>query len=288
MSQHGFRVFASRGFSFSSWGATGAPGWFRNSGEFGIQMTIFVPLAIAFIMALKEYWGRGKRWFFYLLPVTGLVSIVASSSRGAQLAIIVVGLWFLIRTRKGIKWAIVMLLVGFMLYLIMPEAQKARFDTMGEDQTSVERLEHWRLGMGFVVENPLLGLGYKNWLDYCNFLSPFRDVEGVSCHQAHNMYVECVAELGVPGLIVFLWMLLLMFRRNSRTRIYASRLNNKFIMYVSYGLDGGLVGFMVSGFFISVLYYPFFWFQLAMTVALNEVSKGQALELDRTGSTKYV
>jgi len=288
MSQHGFRSFAIRGFSFASWGASGAPGWFKNSGEFGIQMTIFVPLSIAFIVALKDYWGRAKRWFFYLLPVTGMFSIVATSSRGAQLAIIVVGLWFMLKNRKGIKVVFGVLLVSCILYLIMPEKQMERFDTMGEDQTSVERLEHWELGMDWVLENPVLGLGYDNWLPYCNFLSPFKDVDGVSCHEAHNTYVECVAELGIPGLMVFLLMLLFMFRQNARTRIYARKLGNKFYMYISYGLDGGLVGLMVSGFFISVLFYPFFWFQIAITVALHELSKRQASELDQIELLKKV
>ena len=38
------------------------------------------------------------------------------------------------------------------------------------------------------------------------------------------------------------------------------------------GLDGSLVGLIVSGSFISVLYYPFFWINFAMTVALNNAA----------------
>lgn len=279
MSQHGFRTFATRGFSFASWGVSGAPGWFNNSGEFGIQMTIFVPLAVTFIMALKGYWGRFKRWFFYLMPITGLIAIVATSSRGAQLAIIVVGLWFVLRTGKGIKTAFGVLLVGSILYMVMPQEQKTRFDTMGEDQTSVERLEHWRFGVDTTIHNPILGIGYSNWLKYCWYKDPFKDIPAVTCHLAHNMYVECMSELGIPGLIVFMLMLYQMFKQNSRTRIYARKVDNKFLLFASHGLDGGLIGLMVSGFFISVLFYPFVWVQLAMTVALNEVSRNQAKEI---------
>ena len=73
MSQHGFRSYAARGFSFSGWGVAGAPGWFQNSGEFGIQMAIFTPLSIAFILALKESWGRLKRLFFLLNANYGVI-----------------------------------------------------------------------------------------------------------------------------------------------------------------------------------------------------------------------
>src|SRR5690606_37913092 len=49
MTQHGFLSWASRGFAFSGWGVTGSPGWFHNSGEFGIQLSIYIPLCLAFI-----------------------------------------------------------------------------------------------------------------------------------------------------------------------------------------------------------------------------------------------
>ena len=69
MSQHGFLTWLKRGFAFTTWGVTGAPGWFQNSGEVGIQMCIYVPLAIAFIFALSRYWSKPKRLLFPLNAV---------------------------------------------------------------------------------------------------------------------------------------------------------------------------------------------------------------------------
>ena len=37
MSQHGFRVWATRGFGFAGWGLAGPGGWFQNSGELAIR-----------------------------------------------------------------------------------------------------------------------------------------------------------------------------------------------------------------------------------------------------------
>ena len=92
MAQHGFISWASRGFSFTSWGLIGAGGWFQNSGEFAVQMLIFSTLSAAFVMALREHWqGRLKRWFFYMMPFTGVMSVMGASSRGAQLGLAVIG-----------------------------------------------------------------------------------------------------------------------------------------------------------------------------------------------------
>lgn len=265
-----------RGFSFASWGAGGAPGWFRNSGEFGIQMTIFVPIAIAFILPLRSYWGRIKRIFFYLMPITGLFSIAASSSRGAQVAIGVVGIWFIMKSRVGIKAVLGILILGWMLYTVLPPEMFDRYETMGEDKTSLERLSHWQFGMDVIHEYPYLGIGYKNWLDYCSFINP-EGLEPVNrCRLAHNTYIENASELGIPSLGIMLIMIFIMFWMNLKTRIRAKKINNNFLFYIAHGLDGGLVGYLVSSFFISVLFYPFIWVHLAITVALYEVSKNIA------------
>ena len=273
MSQHGFFSFAGRGFSYTKWGVTGSPGWFRDSGDFGIAMTVFSPLAFAFAFALKEYWGRYKKWFFYFLPITGMVSVVATSSRGAQLGLVAVGIWFLLKSRKGIKAMIGILIMGWALYAMLPERMLAEYQTAGEDRTSQDRLAHWEFGVDVAMDNPILGIGYDNWLAYCNFMNPnglgIRD----NCRLPHNTYIDAVAQLGVTGFVVYILMAFYVFRLNARTRVNAMNRGNKFILYIAHGLDGGLVGYMVSTIFFSELFYPVFWMQLAMTVALHNISR---------------
>ena len=67
-------------------------------------------------------------------------------------------------------------------------------------------------------------------------------------------------------------------RINSRTRINAKRAKNDFIEYVALGLDVGLVGYLVATMFFTTLFYPVFWIQLAMVVALNQLSKSSTIQ----------
>jgi O-antigen ligase len=273
MSQHGFFSFANRGFTFARYGVTGAPGWFRDSGDFGIAMTIFVPLALAFALALKEYWGRYKKWFFYFLPITGMVTIIATSSRGAQLGLLAIGVWFILKRRGGIKAMLGILIVGSALYFLLPEAMLARYHSAGEDTTSIDRLNHWHFGMQVIQENPVLGIGYNNWLTYCNFINPNGLGNLPFCRMPHNTYIEAASQLGVTGLVIYIWIAMYIFRLNARTRKNAIQFNNKLIIYLAHGLDGGLIGYMVSTIFFTELFYPDFWLQLAMAVALHEISR---------------
>ncbi len=275
MSQFGFFTFVRRGFSYTGWGVSGSPGWWRDSGDFGIAMTVFFPLAIAFALALKDYWGRYKRWFFYFLPITGMVTIVATSSRGAQLGMVAIGVWFLLKSRKGLKAMIGIIIAGLAIYAILPEGMFEEYHRAGQDPTSIDRLAHWEFGMDVVRDKPILGVGYHNWLDYCNFMNPNGLGWGMRpvCRLPHNTYIETAAELGIPGLFVYVWIALFMFRLNACTRINAKKSQNTLVQYLAHGLDGGLVGYLVSTFFFSELFFPDFWVQFAMIVALHESSK---------------
>jgi putative inorganic carbon (HCO3(-)) transporter len=85
MSQSAFREWASIGFRFRDWGVVGAPGWFTNSGEFGIEMCLFFPITVFFLVGLWPNLVRWKRWTLLFVAFTSVVGMVGSSSRGAVL-----------------------------------------------------------------------------------------------------------------------------------------------------------------------------------------------------------
>ncbi len=103
MSQHGFRTWMGSGFGFKSWGVTGAPGFFHNSGEVGIQMCIFLPMGLMFLMALWPRLSTLKRGLVALLPITAAATIIAANSRGAVLGGIAALAWLALIGRSKVK-----------------------------------------------------------------------------------------------------------------------------------------------------------------------------------------
>src|SRR6185437_11770741 len=69
MAIHASRTWAGRGFTFDVDGVVGAPGWFYNSGELGIQMCILLPMSMGVIFAYREQWSRRMRLFMWMIPV---------------------------------------------------------------------------------------------------------------------------------------------------------------------------------------------------------------------------
>lgn len=270
MSQHATRSWAGVGFGFRKWGVTGAPGWFQNSGEFAVQMAIFIPLAVFFILGLRKYWKPWKTWLMWVLPATGILGVIASSSRGGQLGVAAVVLVMAAKSRKKVKAVSAVIVVALAAYAFMPEAQIERWETAGEDGTSQARITYWENGLEIMNDRPVFGVGHDNWLPYYR-----RYYDPEAGQVPHSIYIEAGTELGYLGLFAFLLLAGLTFLLNYRTRRMALRCRGdpSFLHYISHGLDVALVGFMVSGAFVTVLWYPFFWINLAMTSALYNVTR---------------
>jgi hypothetical protein len=47
-------------------------------------------------------------------------------------------------------------------------------------------------------------------------------------------------------------------------------------VYLAMAMEGSLIGFSVSGVFISILWYPSLWIMLALVVALRNISETQS------------
>lgn len=264
MAQFAFRGWASIGFGFGKDGTGGGPGWFQNSGEFGIEMCVFFPIATYFVIALKDRWPRWKQILFMSLPLLAISGIISSSSRGAVVGGLAVIIVMLLKSKKKFVAILLAGCICFIAYQAVPEKQMQRFETAGQDNTSISRKERWEKGFKMAREHPVFGVGYRNWAIADRKM--FSGEGGLP----HNVFVESVSELGYSGFIIYGLMICCCFITNKRTR-RSLKQDNCFISYMTHGLDGALLGYIVSGFFVTVLYYPFFWINMALVVSINNI-----------------
>jgi O-antigen ligase len=274
MAQHGFRSWAMGGFGFSGWGVTGSPGWFQNSGEFSMEMVVFLPLVLVYITEFRHGWSRWVKTFFYALSIMTIGSIIASSSRGGVFGLIIVGLWFLSYSRHRIKALITLCIVSAIVYLVIPPEFKTRFEIAGEDKTSLARLAYWECGKQAIRENPLTGIGYKNWgiwvpVKHPEIMMKVGELDRVEV--IHNTYLEAATELGLLGTTVYFALLLQIFATNRRSVRLSRARNDRFLSTTAAGLNGSLVAYLVPSYFMSVLYYPYVWVLLTLTVCVSRL-----------------
>lgn len=272
LSQHGARTFALRGFSFAGWGLSGSPGWFHNSGEFSLQMVVLFSMSLSVLLTLREYIKKSLRWWvlMILFPGTAALSVIGSSSRGGQLALVAVLLIILMRGGHYFRKTLIVIMLVYAGQYFLPEEQIARFSTAGDDETSELRLMHWENAIDVIKNNPW-GIGYRNWIPY------YRENYNPEIVQAiHNTVLEAFVELGYLGGILFVLMLITAFVMNVKTIYEMKRVEGaegKSVAAIALGVNLGLLGTFIAALFMSVLYYPMFWLAFALTSALRHISK---------------
>ena len=265
MSQSGVRSWAAAGFAFQDWGMAGAPGWFTNSGEFGAEMVVFFPITLYFMIGLWPSLSRTKRLSLLAVAASAVLGMVGSASRGAVLGGVAIGLWILFANPHRVRNLLLLGSLAVLGYLMLPQGSKDRWSTAGTDKTSTLRITYWKRGVQLTKENPVLGVGFQNWIPA--YKARFQE----RGQEPHNVFIKASAELGVVGLVVFLGLIGATLHQNVMTRRHSNPKGprpDRFAYFMAFGLDSAMIGYLAAGFFVTILYYPYFWVNLGFTLAL--------------------
>ncbi len=250
----------------------GSVGFFSNAGDFGVAMCVVLPLAGVLLLGTKKWIPR----FFLLacfLTFTG--AIIVCGSRGAVVGALAAALVVLARNprRLGALFLFMFFIPGLIYFL--PKETKERFEAAlhwQTDATSRSRIQFWEAGLRMFHDHPILGVGPGNFPpNYAEKYSRPGDDPGLWV--PHSIYIQALSELGAPGFLLFALLVFGCFRMNARTRKdLRERSPGKpkdFDYYLAMGLDAALVGYLVSGAFLAVLYYPHLWVLLGTSAGLN-------------------
>ena len=277
LSFFGARVWASTGFSFSSWGIYGPPGDFQNSSDLSTQMLMFAPIAFELALFVKPRVKRFTYWFLMLGAVTGVMTVLGASSRGSQVALVAQAGWIAIQRKLRFRVIAGVAILIAIAYALLPAAEKARFASAGKDNTSIQRLDYWRGGLKMIEHHPLLGVGYFNFPLVYAIQDPTKLWHG-KAQLPHNIFIQVGTDAGLLGLGIFLVLIYRNFKitRDIRRACIRNADAPAFAPSVARGLAITAWGFVIAGQFNTVAYYPFLWINLALTVALfNIVSRSK-------------
>jgi O-antigen ligase len=122
------------------------------------------------------------------------------------------------------------------------------------------RLEIWKNGLKILAENPVLGVGI-GMFGTAHFL-----LDGKIGLTAHNTYLQFAAELGFPGLILYLAMLCSAWRLITR-HVEQSDQARAGARWTA--LKIGLVGFGSASFFVSAAYSSTLYYLLGLAAVMH-------------------
>ena len=255
---------------------------YYDANDFALVMVATVPFAVY----LLKYGRKGFRRAMGLLALGLIVlALVKSGSRGGFLGMIAVLMYILLRykaipstTRLFVAVAGILLSVVIgsdkyweqMSTILNPTGDYNWTDPQG-------RKAVWTRGLGYVEHNPIFGLGVGAYPVAEGTLSTISQQrasagQGFKWSVAHNSFLETAAEVGIPGLIVFVGLFVASFAMLRRIRpggIYGPGITIREVA-LSQMLIGSLFGFAISGIFVSAEYFSYLYFLLGMVIGLEK------------------
>jgi O-antigen ligase len=270
--------------------ANGPAGWtdlaMYDRNDFALLAVCALPLAVYF---LRREAGRARRIFGALTMVVLLYVIARGGSRGGFLGLTAV-LGFMAlryravpaRVRLGAVTAAA-LAVGVLggtryrnqLATLVNPTQD--YNWSGRDYNG--RLELWKRGRGYIADHPVFGIGLAAYTVAEGELSEVARArlahgQEVTPLQAHNMFIQIAAELGLVALSVFVY-LLWRFYRTTRDVRRALELGHGVSPppdhALATALTASLLGFVVCGVFLSAAYFAQFFIMLGYVGALAKL-----------------
>lgn len=238
------------------------PSFIGGNTHLGVALIMVAPLFLAFMRDAQSVWlKRGALASFWL----SLAAILFTYSRGAWLGLAAIAALLFLQTKRKLLVAAVLVpfAMGIMAYI--PERLFSRMDTIAEyqeDLSAQQRLQGWGVALNVAIKHPL-GAGFgldatpvDVWMQYANFHRP----EFKRANAAHSIYFQMLGDHGFLGLALFLFVLLATFLTLQRVKsLVTADPDRAWLGHYASAIQVGLVGYCVSGAFVSLAWFDLFY-----------------------------
>ena len=195
---------------------------FLSPDMFAGYLIMMLPLATGFFLDNLIKKNRSL-WILSGLSIAFmLIALLLTKSLGAWISLFVAFLVFsvllfvrhpLLRPKILLAAAITCIIIMSMLAGIFITRTEQFLDFNNPQNSIIQRLYFWKAGVEIIKDFPFTGVGLGNFgLIYPKYKSP----EAFQTHFAHNSYLQIWAEMGILGILAWLWLILGSFRAGLR------------------------------------------------------------------------
>ena len=258
-------------------------GTFKMPNDLGAYLALSLPFVMGYFVASWRSGTKQKRPVWSLLVLGAVVAVMGANlvltlTRAAWvstlIATVLLGVYFIVIALRRFAFGhglwkrilfgftIIIVLLSLSLFLV-PQHIKARFQTMIEHPVGFmgERPQWWQTSLELIRKYPFTGIGLGRFRHEYQISGP-PEQYNVPYH-AHNIYLHIAVEHGIPSLLLFLWMVVIVWQQ-----VFAGRQATDFWGSGTFiGASGFLISALVYGLADNILHQRtvlLFWFIIGM------------------------
>lgn len=234
----------------------------------------FFPLAIAAgLLNDRNKWvHRGALASIVVLPIV----IFLTQSRGAFLALALFAALTWIGQRRKLRTLLILVVLAGIVISVAPSGMWERVTALSEqgkeaDSSSKQRYAIWQIAGEIIRDHPLMGVGLGAYSRTHEQYAPSVETEfGASgTRDTHSTYLNVAAEVGYPGLLIFIGIVVSAALVAERTRRRIKRDSPDAAARLWY-LEAGLLAYMTAAIFGSFSQLALLYLHLALLLAMAQ------------------
>jgi len=263
------------------WNIPGAEEGFNPNAVGGVLILI-IPLFLVFLISYlkrkkEEYMISQRIPALVLLFVISIImcSILFFTQSISSWIGLIISIWILMVPWKWKKWSfLITFLITASLFISTPKKTASLIDAFKNDEDIAYRRILYAVGVNSISQKPFFGIG----------MNQIRQDPSVSYERSHvhNHLVHTAAELGIPGLISYLSILIGI---GFMCFIVWQKSDVGWIKMTALGLGCGQLAHLIFGMGDSIPLGAkvglFFWFSLALIAALYNYTIEKNIDLNR-------
>jgi probable O-glycosylation ligase (exosortase A-associated) len=251
--------------NYRVWGPVGS--FIEENNALALATIMTIPLFRYLQLHTENIWVRRG---CLLAMVLCMFSALGSHSRGALLAMIAMGAFLFLKSRKkGLALIVVVVLLPLALSL-MPEHWWERMGTIqtyDQDTSAMGRINAWWMAWNLAVDRFPIGGGFAIYEpDVFQRYAP----DPLAIHAAHSIYFQVLGEHGFIGLALFLSVFgLTWLNAGWVVRTVRGRADYVWAHDLATMCQVSLAGYAVGGAFLSLTYFDLPYYIVVILIALR-------------------
>jgi len=245
--------------------------WDRN--YFALELVSIIPLA--FFLTFSE-----KRAIIKLEGICYLLVLILiclrTHSRGGLVGLSAVFFLFLIHKPSLKKYLILIPIILIALNRVS-EKEIQRYETLKSymtERSAQQRLGAWRVGLKMFKAHPIIGIGTGEFSNKFMQYADEKDWEMVGgTSNAHSIYVQIAAETGLLGLFTFLLLIIVTLKDIWKLWLVYKKKSGGISGQIGMSVAIGLIGYLISGMFLSAAYSQHLYVLMALMVAAKMIAE---------------
>jgi O-antigen ligase len=253
----------------------GGSGLAGNPNDLALTLNLMIPLAVALLIMERTIAARTVAAVALLLFAGG---VVVTFSRAGFVTLVIIALLSVVPMLRRAPAAAMLLVLGLVVGIpwMLPPGYTQRITTITDiasDPTGSAqgRWADAAVAADIVIRTPVVGVGLGQ-----NVLALNRE-RGPMWRMVHNVYLQYAVDLGLPGLLLFLWLFVSVFRRVRRVRRLSLRTSiSREVGVAAHGVQTALCAFAVAALFYPVAYQFYFFLIAGLALAVDNVWRATA------------